>query len=153
MGVFPISGLLVKSLINKNCDNTWTSNNINIKLGPVTKIDKRNRSTQKNDTASSNYDVIDIFTIYVYLQQSGSRISDTRSIFLTFSLIAVFYLTNLKTELQIFKTALIQFLWVKVLLLKTKKKDKKDVDFLVKNADISKCRKILVLKGRLSETI
>ena len=153
MGVFPISGLLVKSLINKNCDNTWTSNNINIKLGPVTKIDKRNRSTQKNDTASSNYDVIDIFTIYVYLQQSGSRISDTRSLFLTFSLIAVFYLTNLKTELQIFKTALIQFLWVKVLLLKTKKKDKKDVDFLAKNADISKCRKILVLKGRLSETI
>ena len=66
MGVFPISGLLVKSLINKNCDNTWTSNNINIKLGPVTKIDKRNRSTQKNDTASSNYDVIDIFTIYVW---------------------------------------------------------------------------------------
>ena len=132
MGVFPISGLLVKSLINKNCDNTWTSNNINIKLGPVTKIDKRNRSTQKNDTASSNYDVIDIFTIYVYLQQSGSRISDTRSIFLTFSLIAVFYLTNLKTELQIFKTALIQFLWVKVLLLKTKKKRQKRCWFFSK---------------------
>ena len=40
-------GFLVKSLINKNCHNSRTSNNIDMKLGPVTKIDKE---TQKKLT-------------------------------------------------------------------------------------------------------
>ena len=34
-----------QSLMNKNCDNSRTSNDIDLKLGPVTKCDKRNTIT------------------------------------------------------------------------------------------------------------
>ena len=37
-GEFPISGCLVKSFINKNCQNSITSNDIKKKLGSVAKI-------------------------------------------------------------------------------------------------------------------
>ena len=63
---FPISGILVKSLINKSCYNSRASNDINIKLGPVTKIGKTNATTSKNfddDVLSADCDVIVIFTI------------------------------------------------------------------------------------------
>ena len=43
-------GLLVKSFINKNCHNSRTSNNIDMKLGPVTKIDKETQKRQKKLT-------------------------------------------------------------------------------------------------------
>ena len=45
--VFPVSGLLVKSLINKNYHNSRTSNDADMKLEPVTKLDKRNKTTSK----------------------------------------------------------------------------------------------------------
>ena len=38
---FPILGFLVKSLINKYCHDSRTSNVIDMKLRPVTKLDKR----------------------------------------------------------------------------------------------------------------
>ena len=37
----------VQSLINKNCHNYRTSNDIDMKLGPVTELDKRNKATSK----------------------------------------------------------------------------------------------------------
>ena len=43
---FRISGI---SLINKNCHNSRTRNDINMKLGPVTKLDKRNTATSKKN--------------------------------------------------------------------------------------------------------
>ena len=61
--VFPISG---QSLIKKNCHNSRTSDDIDIKLGPVTKFDNRNKTTSKkfgDDVMSSNCDVIVIFPI------------------------------------------------------------------------------------------
>ena len=59
---FPICG---QSLIMENCHNSGTSNNIDMKLGPVTKLNKRNTATHlKDDTMSANCDVIVIFTIY-----------------------------------------------------------------------------------------
>ena len=59
-GVFPISKFqfLVKSLINKDCQNSETSNDIDMKLGPVAKLDKRNTLTSKNfddNVVSVNY--------------------------------------------------------------------------------------------------
>ena len=66
-GVFTISGFLVKSLINKNGHNSRTSNDIVMKLGPVTKLDKRNRATSKkfvDDFVLTNYDVVVFFPIY-----------------------------------------------------------------------------------------
>ena len=49
-------------------------------LGPVTKLDKRNKTTSKNfddDVMSTNCDVILIFLIYMAnLENSGRRILD-----------------------------------------------------------------------------
>ena len=42
---FRISG---QSLIKENYDNSKTIHNIEMKLGPVTKVDKRNKVTLKN---------------------------------------------------------------------------------------------------------
>ena len=64
-----------------------------MKLGPVTKLDKRKTTTSKNlsgDVVSTNYDVIVI--LMIDLEQSGNRIQDAWSMILTFSLIAAIYL-------------------------------------------------------------
>ena len=63
--VFSISGFLVKSLINKNCPNSKTSNNIDMKLGPVTKLGEKNTTTSKkfdDDVVLANDDVIVTFS-------------------------------------------------------------------------------------------
>ena len=46
----PISG---QSLINENCCNSRTSNDIDMNLGPVTKLDKRDTATSKKLTMTS----------------------------------------------------------------------------------------------------
>ena len=61
---FRISG---QSLIKENCHNSRTSDDIDMKLGPVTKLDKRNKITSKkfdDDVISTNYDVVVVFPIY-----------------------------------------------------------------------------------------
>ena len=61
---FRISG---KSLIKEKCHNSRTSDDIDRKTGPVTKPDKRNKTTLKkfgDDVMSENYDVITMFLIY-----------------------------------------------------------------------------------------
>ena len=66
-GVFPISGFLVKSLIKENCHNSRTSDDIDRKLGPVTKLYKNNKTTSKkfeDDVMSENCNAIVIFSIY-----------------------------------------------------------------------------------------
>ena len=53
-------------LIKKNCDNSRTSNT-DMKLGPVTKLDKRNKATSKKfdeNIMSANCDFIVISPIY-----------------------------------------------------------------------------------------
>ena len=66
---FRISG---QSLSKVNCHNSRTSNDVDKKLGSVTKIDKRNKTTSKkfdNVVMSANCDVVVIFPIY---GQSGA---------------------------------------------------------------------------------
>ena len=58
-----------QSLLKENCHNSRTSDDIDMKLGPVTKIDKRNKATSKkkkndDDIIPANCDVIVIFQIY-----------------------------------------------------------------------------------------
>ena len=56
-----------QSFINENCHNSTTSQDIDMKLGPVTKLDKRNMSTLKNfddGVMSANCDVTVFFLIY-----------------------------------------------------------------------------------------
>ena len=61
---FRISG---QSLKRENCHNSRTSDDNDMKLRPVTKIDKENKTLLKiidDDVMSENYDVIVIFQIY-----------------------------------------------------------------------------------------
>ena len=61
---FRISG---QSLIKENCHNSRTGGDIDMKLGLVTKLDKKNKTTLKffgDDVMSGNYDVIVIFLIF-----------------------------------------------------------------------------------------
>ena len=74
-----------------------------MKLRPVTKLDKRNRSTLKkfdDDVMSANCDNIAFFRFTANFQPSGSWIPSVWSIKLAFSLIVTFFLHNLKTELK-----------------------------------------------------
>ena len=55
---FWISG---QSFIKRNCHNSWTSDDIDMKPGPVTKFDKKNKTTFKkfyDDVISENCDAI-----------------------------------------------------------------------------------------------
>ena len=66
---FRISG---QSFIKENCYNARTSHDIDMKLGPVTAIDKRNTTTSKKFDG----DVIVIFPVYVQfgaIQKPDSR--------------------------------------------------------------------------------
>ena len=45
--VFSVSGFLVKSHMIKNCYNSKTSKDIDMKLGPLSKLEKRNKMTSK----------------------------------------------------------------------------------------------------------
>ena len=56
-----------QSHVKENFNNSRTSDDINMNLGPVTKLDKRNKGTSKkidNDVMSANCDIIVIFSIY-----------------------------------------------------------------------------------------
>ena len=73
------------TLINKNCRNFRSSNDIDMKLGTVTKPDKKNTTTLKkfyDDIVSVNYDVIVIFSFYgslgtIWNPDFGSMVYDS----------------------------------------------------------------------------
>ena len=61
---FWISG---QSLINENCHNSRASDDIDMKVGPVTRFHKKNKTTSKNFDnyiMSANCDVLVIFLVY-----------------------------------------------------------------------------------------
>ena len=61
---FPISG---RSFIKENCHNSRTSDDIDMKLGPVTKLDTRTKIPLKkfdDGIMSENCDVSVIFSVY-----------------------------------------------------------------------------------------
>ena len=65
MEIFLISG---QSLIKENCHNSRTSGDIDMKSGPNTKLDKRNKTSGKFD------DKIMLENCDVNLEQSRSRV-------------------------------------------------------------------------------
>ena len=70
-----------------------------MKVGPVTKLDKRNKTTSKMLMITSCRKIamsLPFFQFTANLEQSGSRIPDAQTVKLIFSLIVTFYLT--KTE-------------------------------------------------------
>ena len=65
----PVSGYWIsgQSLIKENCHNYRTSDDIDMKLGPVIKLDKKSRTTSKKfdvDVMLENCDVIVILQIF-----------------------------------------------------------------------------------------
>ena len=143
MGVFPIPGFSGQSLIKKNWHNSRTSDDM--KLGPVNKLDKKIWRRRH----AVNCDVIVIFPIYSLFgaiqKLDFGRIFCKTYIFINSNLLSY---KNWKQNLKISGTALTLLLWVKVLFLQKKKM----LLFCKKNADISKIKRTLVLKGKFSET-
>ena len=121
-----------------------------MKLGPETKLDKKNKTTSKNvhdDVMSKNCNVIAILPIYVqfgtiWMPDSGHRVCKTY-IFINNNFLSY---KNWKQNYNISNTALTLMLWVKVLFWPKKP------DFLQENADIIKTKRAFVLKRIFSET-
>ena len=70
---FRISG---QPLVKENCHNSRTSD-IDMKLGPVTKLDKGNKTPSKNLTTISWWNImatLSFFRFMADLEQSGSQI-------------------------------------------------------------------------------
>ena len=68
---FRISG---QSVIKENCHTSRTSDDIDMKLGHVTKIDKRNKATSKKfkvDVCQKIVTSLSFFGFLVNLEQSG----------------------------------------------------------------------------------
>ena len=88
-----------QSIIKENCHTSRTSNDIDIILEPVSKLDKRNTTTSKKLAMTSCRQIVTSLSFFQFmtnLEQSGSRILDAWSVKLTFSLMVTFYIT--KTE-------------------------------------------------------
>ena len=62
-GGIPDTQISGQSLIKENCHNFRTSDDIDLKLGTVKKLDKR-KKTKSKKIVSANSDVIVIFPIY-----------------------------------------------------------------------------------------
>ena len=105
-----------QSLIKENCHYFRTSDDTDIELGPVTKIDKRNKTKPKkltmtsyrddadNDDVNTNCDVIIMFPIYGQFVAFRKPDSGPTVCKLTFSLIITFYLKKTKSGTKIFPT-------------------------------------------------
>ena len=91
---FQISG---QPFIEENCHNSRTSNDIDVKLGPVTKLEKKNTAISKksDDSVLSEFMTsLSLFGFIANLKQFRSRRPDVLSVNLTFSLTVTFCLTK-----------------------------------------------------------
>ena len=100
---FRISG---QSLIKTNCHNSWTSDDIGMKLGPETKLDKRNKNLPKKIWRWCPVLFWAIWKPY------SRRIVCKTYIFINYNFLSY---KNWQQNQKIFNTALALLLWVKVL--------------------------------------
>ena len=96
MGIsdFQISG---QSLIKENCHNSKTSDDIDMKVRPVTTLDERNKTTSKMLTLESYQKFmtsLSFFGFLANLEQSGGRIPATEFAKFMFSVKGIFCLTK-----------------------------------------------------------
>ena len=98
-----------QSIIKENYHNSRTSNDIDMKLGPVTKRVERNMTTSKKLTRMSCRKIVMpllFFRFMANLEQSAKRIRNAWSVKLTFSLVVIFFLTKTEIRTKIFLTQL-----------------------------------------------
>ena len=68
-----------QSLVKENCHNSRTSDDIDMNLGPITKLDKRNTTTSKKLVMTSCQKIVTslpFFYVTANLKQPGNRIPD-----------------------------------------------------------------------------
>ena len=90
-----------QSLIKGNCHNSRTRDDIGMKLGSVTKLDKRNKTTPNKLTITLCRKIVtslQFFQFTINSEQSRSGIPDAYSVKLIFSLIVTFHLTKTKNR-------------------------------------------------------
>ena len=92
-GVFPIP-ISDQLLIKENCHNSRTSDDIDMKLGPTTKFNRRKSSVKKIRRCWQIVMSLSFFQFKANLELSGSRIPGTWFVKLTFSLIVTCYSTK-----------------------------------------------------------
>ena len=92
---FPISG---QSIINENCHNSRTSDDIDMKHGPVTKLYKRNKTTAKKFDGDVMSEICNLIVFFPIYGQFGA----IRKPYSVQALIVTLYLT--KTESKIKKS-------------------------------------------------
>ena len=111
-------------LYKKNCHNSRTNDNIEMKLGPVTKPDKKNKITLKkieDNVISRSCDVVVIFPVFgqcgaIRKPDSGCTVCKTY-IFINSNLLSY---KNWKQSCKVSNTALTLFLWVKLIFMPKK---------------------------------
>ena len=113
--VFLISGFPV-NLVKVNCHNSRNSDDINMKFGPVTKLDKRNKTISKKKLTMTPYrktvTSLSFFQFMANLDQSGSRIPDAQPVEVIFSSTVTFYLTKTENRTKISLTLGTSVTWL-----------------------------------------
>ena len=106
-----------QSFINENYQNSRTSHDIdtshNTEIGPVTKIDKRNRQHQTKLTMTSCQQIVTFLSLFNRIPDSGGADYKTY-IFINNDLLSC---KNWNKNKKISNAAFILLLWVKVLFL------------------------------------
>ena len=136
---FRIAGQI--PLIDKNCHNFRVSNDIDMKCGPVIKLDKRNTATSKNLTMVSCGQIVTSLSFFQFmanLEQSRSCKICKTYIFINL------YLTKIEKDKESLKR--LSYYCFEVLFFQ------KNADFLQKKADITKIKGVLILKNIFSKT-
>ena len=87
-----------QSLIKRNCHNSRNIDDIDMKLGLVTKLEKRNKTTSKKFDDDFNVKSLPFFQFTANLEQFGSRIPDAESVKFIFPLIVTFYLKKIENR-------------------------------------------------------
>ena len=89
--------------MKRNCHNSRTTDDIDIKLEPVTKPKQEKQNNLKRCDDDVMLEIVMsllFFQLTANLEHFGSRIPDTPSVKLIFSLIVTFFLTKNKTRTE-----------------------------------------------------
>ena len=140
VSILPVDQCFWSILYKKNCHNSRTSNYIDMKPEPVTKLNKRNKTMSKKMMMMSYWQIVMsllFFWLMANLELSGSRIRDAQSVKLPPLLKGTFWLTKTERGKKKFGSShIIAFtIFAKICW------------FFEKITDIRKVTRVLILKG------
>ena len=133
--------------MQENCRSSRNSDDVEVKFGPIIKLDNRNKTAWKKLTMALCQKIVKsllFFEFLVNLEQSESWIPDARFVKVLFSLIVFFYLTKTQNRTKSHNSRTIALSKGTIFA--------KKCWLFAKNVDISRIKRALVLKGIFSET-